>query len=226
VETPPTWDLDAFARACSAAAAQQHLDSRLKALSNRLLVEADSLGIPLPLISEPTEALLKVDWKGRYAQGMFEVIAQIEQAWSQPTGARRWLQQAVIALSNTLPFLALVAMLALLLWQYFMEQRPFNWGDLLLPVVVTLLTLVLLHLAVALVFPFRWQAIRADVARKLQARLLAELQDQYGQVPTAVAEQILAERREVERFLGEIREVTSWLEQREQAASVQQLYGN
>jgi energy-coupling factor transporter ATP-binding protein EcfA2 len=218
-------DLNSFARACSAAASEQHLESRLKAMTNRLLVEADSLGIPLHLLSEPTEDLLKLDWKGRYAQGMFEVIAQIEQAWSQPTGGRRWLQRGVVFLANSLPLLAFVVMMTVLLWQYFMEQRPFQWGDLLLPVVVTLLVLVLLHIAVALVFPFRWQAIRAEVERKLHTRLHAELEQQYGEVPVEVARQILAERREVEMFLNEIREVTRWLEQREQATSVLSLYG-
>ncbi len=225
VETPPAWDLDAFARACSAAAAQQHLDARIKALSNRLLVEADELGIPLHLLGEPTEALLQLDWKGRYAQAMFEVIAQIEQAWSRPTGVRRWLQKAVVLLGDTLPLLALVAMVAVLLWQYFMNDRTFQWGDLLLPAAAMLGVLVLLHVLVALVFPFRWPAIRADIERKLKARLQAELQAEYGQVPAAMAQQVLAERREVEMFLAEIREVTTWLEQREQATSVLSLYG-
>jgi hypothetical protein len=36
---------------------------------------------------------------------------------------------------------------------------------------------------------------------------------------------LLGERRQVEQFLGEIREVSGWLEKREQAASIAGLYG-
>jgi energy-coupling factor transporter ATP-binding protein EcfA2 len=221
----PQWDLDSFARACSAAAAEQHLESRLKALSNRLLVEADALGIPLHLLSEPTEELLKLDWRGKYAQAMFEVIAQIEQAWSQPRGVRAWLQRGVVLLANTLPLVAFVLMVTVLLWQYFMEQRPFQWGDLVLPLAVTLGVLVLLQVLVGLVFPFRWQTIRADVERKLQARLQGELLEPYGHVPAERARVVLGERREVEAFLSDVSEVTRWLEQREQASTVLGLYG-
>src|SRR5205085_28996 len=70
VETPREWDLDEFARACSAAASQQHLDARLKALSNRLVVEADTLGIPLQMLGEATEAVNRLDWKSRHAEAM------------------------------------------------------------------------------------------------------------------------------------------------------------
>src|SRR5207302_3662668 len=39
VETPIEWDLAKFTQACSSAASEQHLDSRNKALANRLLLE-------------------------------------------------------------------------------------------------------------------------------------------------------------------------------------------
>ena len=89
IEMPPEWNLVRFADACSAAASEQHLQSRLKAMTNRLLVEADALGIPLGLLTEPTEAIGKLDWKKRYAQSMIEVITKVEQGWSNPTGSRR-----------------------------------------------------------------------------------------------------------------------------------------
>ena len=44
-------------------------------------------------------------------------------------------------------------------------------------------------------------------------------------VPIDLTREIDAERRDVEQLLGEVREVTSWLEQREQAASIVNLYG-
>ena len=110
VQAPAEWDLGRFTEACSAAAAEQHLTSRLKAMTNRLLVEADTLGIPLGLLSEPTEMLASLDWRGRYAQAMIEVITKVERAWSNPSGTRWWLQKVIIVLADWLPGLACVTM--------------------------------------------------------------------------------------------------------------------
>jgi hypothetical protein len=227
VETPREWDLDEFARACSAAAAQQHLDARFKALSNRLVVEADALGLPLQTLSDATETVGRLDWKARHAQAMIEVIAEVEREWSNPTGVRRGVQYLLILIANWLPPIAFGAMVALLLWGYTMSdpQRGFSPWDLLLPVVVVLLTLVLLHVVIALLLPLRWPAIRAEFEERLRKRLRAEMEQYYGQVPQDLARDIDRERRDVEQLLGEVREVTSWLEQREQAASIVNLYG-
>jgi hypothetical protein len=225
VETPREWDLDEFARACSAAAAQQHLDARFKALSNRLLVEADAIGIPLQMLGEPTESINRLDWRTRHAQAMIEVISQVEREWSNPTGARRWLQRIIILAANWLPVLALGGMVAILLWGYTINERVFNWTDLLLPAVVVLLTLVIMHVLIAVLLPLRWPAIRAEFEERLRARLQVELEEYYGQVPLDLRRDIDAERRDAEQLLGEVREVTSWLEKREQAASIVNLYG-
>jgi hypothetical protein len=225
VETPKEWDLDEFARACSAAASQQHLDARFKALANRLLVEADALGIPLQMLGEATESVNRLDWKGRHAQAMIEVISQVEREWSSPTGARRWLQWVIIQVANWLPLLSFAAMGTILLWDYTMNQRVFNWSDLLLPAVVLLLTLVLMHVIITVVLPLRWPAIRAEFEGRLQVKLKGEMETHYGQVLLDLARDVDAERRDTEQLLGEVREVTSWLEQREQAASIMNLYG-
>jgi hypothetical protein len=90
---------------------------------------------------------------------------------------------------------------------------------------VMLLVLIVLHVLIAILLPLRWQAIRAEFERQLESRLLAELERGYCGAPTEVAEALLAERRHVEQFLGEIREVTGWLEKREQAAAIAGLYG-
>ncbi len=110
VRAPQDWDLARFTEACSAAASEQHLHSRLKAMTNRLLVEADTLGIPLGLLSEPAEALIRLDWRSRYAQAMIEVITTVERSWSQPTGARWWLQKSIILLADWVPGLACFTM--------------------------------------------------------------------------------------------------------------------
>ena len=225
VETPREWDLDEFARACSAAASQQHLDARLKALSNRLVVEADTLGIPLQMLGEATEAVNRLDWKSRHADAMIGVIGSVEREWSNPVGAKRWLQKGMFFAANWLPVLGFGAMGTMLLWNYTMNERSFNPYDLLLPAVVLLLILVLMQVLIAVVLPLRWPSIRLEFEDRLRKKLKAEMVEHYGQVPIELARDVDAERRDVEQLLGEVREVTSWLEQREQAASIVNLYG-
>jgi GTP-binding protein EngB required for normal cell division len=227
VQTPQEWDLARFTEACSAAASEQHLHSRLKAMTNRLLVEADTLGIPLGLLSEPTEALAGLDWRNRCAQAMIEVITKVERAWSQPSGSRWWLQRAIILLADWLPGLACVAMGTVLLWQYTMNEPPrrFEWMDLLQPLAAVLIVLVVLQVTIALLLPLRWPAIRGQFHEHLQKRLRDELEEQYNRVLTDIAQEVLSERRQNENFLKELREVESWLAEREQAASIVNLYG-
>jgi energy-coupling factor transporter ATP-binding protein EcfA2 len=225
VETPKEWDLDEFARACSAAAAQQHLDARLKALSDRLLVEADALGIPVQMLGDATESVNKLDWKARHSQAMIDILSAVEREWSNPTGVKSWVQRGLIVAANGLPVLGFGVMGTLLLWDYTMNGRGFNWSDLLLPAVVVLLILVLMHVLIAVVLPLRWPAIRAEFEARLRKRLQGEMVEYYCQVPLDLARETGAERRDAEQILGEVREVTSWLEQREQAASIVNLYG-
>ena len=222
---PVHWDIAAFAESCSSAASKQHLEPRYKALANRLLVEADSLGMPLQLLHDATETLVKLDWRGRNAQAMVETIAQVERSWSQPSGTRWWLQKAIVIAADWLPLLSCGTMGTLLLWQYTMEKREFVWSSMLLPLAVMALVVLVLHVLVALVMPLRWEAIRAEFLDKLQLRLLEEKQQHFGQIPIDLAREVLGERRQVDLFLNEIREVATWLEQREQAASITQLYG-
>jgi energy-coupling factor transporter ATP-binding protein EcfA2 len=224
VQAPPEWNLSRFADSCSAAASDQHLRSRLKALTNRLLVEADTLGIPLGLLSEPAEALTRLDWKQRYAQAMIDVIMTVERAWSRPSGSRWWLQKSIIILADWLPGLSGLTAIAVVLWRFFYD-RTGDWSQILIPLGITLLVLIFMHVLVAVLLPIRWPAIREQFYEKLQQRLRDELEQHYNQVTTDVAQEVLAERRQVETFLVEILEVASWLEQREQAASIVNLYG-
>jgi energy-coupling factor transporter ATP-binding protein EcfA2 len=222
---PVHWDIAAFAEACSSAAAKQHLEPRYKALANRLLLEADTLGMPLQLLHDATDPLVKLDWRGRNAQAMIETIAQVERSWSQPSGTRWWLQKAIIVAADWLPLVACGTMGTILLWQYTMDRREFVWSALLLPLAVMALVVMVLHVLIALVMPLRWEAIRAEFLDKLQGKLTDEKLQHFGQIPVDLANEVLAERRQVDLFLTEIREVATWLEQREQAASIAQLYG-
>ncbi len=227
VKTPQEWDLARFTEACSAAASEQHLHSRLKALTNRLLVEADTLGIPLGLLSEPTESTSNLDWRSRFAQAMIEVITTVERGWSQPSGPRRWFQKGIILIADWVPGLSGAAMGIFLLWQYTMlvPARHFEFMDLLQPLGVVLITLVIMHIVIALCLPLRWQVIRTQFHDRLEKRLRQELEQHYHQVLTDVTTEVLSERRQNENFAKEIQEVASWLAEREQAASIVHLYG-
>jgi hypothetical protein len=224
VQAPQDWNLARFTEACSAAASEQHLHSRLKAMTNRLLVEADTLGLPLGLLSEPAEAVARLDWRGRYAQAMIEVITAVERSWSQPSGPRWWLQKSIILLADWLPGLACFTMVTVLLWEYYVGRR-FEWLDLLLPLAVMFFVLIMLHVMIAVLLPLRWNAIRSQFHEQLQKRLRAELEQYYHQVLTDVTQDVLAERRQNENFLKEIEEVSTWLAEREQAACIVNLYG-
>lgn len=225
VKTPDAWNLTRFAEACSDAASEQHLSSRLKAMTNRLLVEADTLGIPIGLLSEPTEALTRIDWRKRFAETMINVITKVEKDWSSPTGARRLLQKGVILAADWLPGIAFLATGAVLLWRIFMESYDPHWSILFSPLVVTLLVLILLHVTIALFLPIHWPTIRTGLHENLEKGLRAELESHYHQVLTEVTQEVLVERKQSEAFQKEIAEVSHWLAEREQAASVVNLYG-
>jgi len=223
---PKEWDLASFTRSCSNAASERHLDSRGRALANRLLVEADKEGFPLPLLTEPTENAAKLDWRMRYSHSLIETLDQVEREWSTPSGVRRWLQAVVVFLADWLPLLAFGGMCALLIWRATMESDPnFGWSYLFLPPMVAFLAMILLHIVIAMFLPLRWPAIRAEFQRYLEERLVDELESAYGELPTEVTRALLEERRMVEKYVSDIREVSGWLEKREQAASVAGLYG-
>jgi hypothetical protein len=85
--------------------------------------------------------------------------------------------------------------------------------------------LIFLHVLIAVLLPLRWLVIRAQVHEQLLQRLRDELEQHYTQIPADVTQEVLAERRQIETFLGEIREVSTWLEKHEQSANVENLYG-
>jgi hypothetical protein len=228
VDAPAAWDLATFTRACSSVAGDRHLDARKRALPNRLLVEADKQGFPLSLLTEAVEAAAKLNWRGRYAQALADVLHQFEQDSARPVGARRWLQRGFILLADWVPPVALLAAFVQLLWRYFDPMGrgySFQISDVLLPLIVLLIVLVILHLLMVLLLPVRWAAIRSGFEHRLLGRVQSELHGVYTLIPSEVAEGLHLERRQIEQLLGETREVTTWLEQREQAASIAGLYG-
>jgi hypothetical protein len=229
VETQATWDLTTFTKACSDVAANRHLDARGKALSNRLLVEADHQGFPLDVLSEPMEARAALDWRQRYAGILNEVLQQVEREWSKPTGLRRATQTLVVWLGNWVPPVTLLAALVVLLWRYFKvsgDNAMLHPMDALMPLIVLLVVLVILHLLITLLLPLRWPAIRGEFGRRLGERIRQEQESIYAPIPGDVARVLMEERRQIEKISAETSEVASWLRQREQSASIAGLYGH
>lgn len=227
VAAPKEWDLANFTQACSTVASEQHLEARAKAFANRLLVAADGQQFPLALLTDPTEAVAKLDWRSRHAQAMIEVLGNIHHAWTRPRGFRRLFQALFIPLADWLPLLAVGGMGVKLLWDYTNGNPPrtFAWGDLVLPLVVFLLVLIILHALIALVLPLRWHSIRAEYEKQLRDRLAIDLESTFGAVPKEVAQSLLTERQLVQKFIQDIREVGGWLEQKEESVTIAGLYG-
>jgi energy-coupling factor transporter ATP-binding protein EcfA2 len=226
--TPAAWNLGTFTNACSHEAASRQLDARSKALVNQLLVEADSAGFPVPILAESLDSLGKIDWRKHWASCLSQALDTVEKQWSRPTGSRQALQSAIVFLADYLPPLTLLAGLAVFLWRFF---DPMSHGynvqliDALLPLVALLMVLILLHLVINLLLPLRWSNIRDEFGKQLLQRVRSQLDSVYLEVPSDVAIKLAEERKRVEKLINETREVSAWLEKREQAAGIEAMYG-
>jgi energy-coupling factor transporter ATP-binding protein EcfA2 len=226
ISAPKEFDIGSFAQACSKAAFDQNLDARQRALANRLLVQANAAGIPLQLLSDQAEAVSRQDWKARHADAMVDILGHVERSWSQPTGVRRLLQKSLIFLADWLPIVSVGAMGTWLLWEYSVARRAFQFSELFMPLVVVVMVMLILHVLITILLPLNWKAIRADFERQLRVQLREQMSKAYGPLPQELVRDLLAERRQLEQFLSELREVASWLAKREQAASIEGLYGS
>ncbi len=138
------------------------------------------------------------------------------------------VQGVLVFLADWLPLTAFFASVGVLLWRYFDPyDRKYDvpLSHVFLPGVVLLGVLVMLHLLITLLLPMRWPAIRDEFKRRLGERLQTELETTYGAVPGEVAAALEEERKNVEKIVAETEEVASWLQEREQAASITGLYG-
>jgi hypothetical protein len=74
---------------------------------------------------------------------MREVLGEVEHSWSKPSGTRWLLQGIIVFLADWVPLLACVGMVISLLLQYTFGERTFQFGDLLLPVIVMVMIMVI-----------------------------------------------------------------------------------
>lgn len=224
-KAPDEFDLPAFLAQRSREASERHLSARHRAFANRLLLDADGRGFPLRLLRESVEASARNQWNARNAQSMLESLNDVERTWAEPPGARKWIQRLLVLAGNTLPSLALLTMTAVLLWQYLYDHRPFDSGDIFLPVAVVVLTVILLHALIALLIPMRWRSLRVHFHRTLRDRIEADLTSAYSAVPLAVANDLCADRERTMGYLAEVEKVADWMKSRERAMSVENLFG-
>jgi 50S ribosome-binding GTPase len=224
-EAAPSWDLTTFMKACSAVAGDRHLDARCRALPDRLLVDASQKGFPLPLLSEPTEAAARIEWRQEYGQILAEILQQVQGEWSEPVGWRRWLQISFVWAADWIPGLTFLGACINLLRLYFLTDNKIQLFDVLIPFIVVLFVLIILHMTMLLLMPMRWPAIRGDFHRRLTRRIREELGRVYGAIPGTVADALALERKQIDELIVESRRLSAWLGEQEQAVGVQSLYG-
>jgi hypothetical protein len=225
VETPVEWNLGEFVQQCARTAGERVLDQRTTALVNRLLVEADQKGFPLALLNEPTSAVGRMDWRERVKRAVIDALAEVEREATHPTGWRKILRNTLTSLANTLPEVALVITAGTLLFNFIVQQIPPGIFEMSLILLIPLMVVIVFHLLVLMLLPIRWPAIRERFREKLAARLTEELERGYLSVPTDIAAALRDERKHVDSLIAEIKVVSDFLAERQQAAQVGELYG-
>ena len=218
-------DLLALAQESARAAGGRVLDQRTAALTNRLLVDADHRGFPLNLLNEPVATAGKLDWQERFTHAVVDALGDVQREATEPTGWRRILRGGVGLLANFLPEGILITAIVLLLYRFIVEELNPTFFHVLLPVYVTLGTLVVLHVVISLVFPVRWSAIRGEFQRRLEAKVRGELVRGYLLLPAEVATGVANDRKRIDELLGEAQQVSDFVEERESAAKIGELYG-
>ncbi|HET6574522.1 MAG TPA: hypothetical protein VFG68_13020, partial [Fimbriiglobus sp.] len=224
-KTPEAWDLGEFVQSCARVAGERVLSQRMKALVNRLLVEADQRGFPLALLNDRTAETARLDWEQRTTRAVVDALTEVEREATRPTGWRRFVRGAVGLIGNVLPELVLVGSIIVILYLFMVDLQAPTLSQMLIPLYMTLGVLVLMHVVILLVLPVRWSAIRGEFRSRLAERLRDEFGRTFLPVPDELAAAVAAEKEQVEEIASETRQVADWLRDREEAAHVGELYG-
>jgi 50S ribosome-binding GTPase len=226
-QAPAAVNLASFTHECIRIAGERSLDQRQRALSHRLLVEADQRGFPPELLPGPVGEIERQDWHKRYEEALNESLNHVEQQWSRPTGVRAWLQRAIVLLTNVVPELTLVGSILVMLYRFIVSQdMPWSLVAILTPFLLTVAVLILFHLLVNWVLPLRWPNIRGEFRRQLEKRIDERLTAAYAPLPGEINEQLAAERRQIGQLLNEADEVRGYVDRQQQAANIEELYGD
>jgi energy-coupling factor transporter ATP-binding protein EcfA2 len=218
-------DLSTFASGCARTAGERVLDRRSTALVNRLLVEANARGFPVSVLNDRVNSVAAEGWDSRYTGAVVESLSEVERELTDPTGAKSVLRGTVRLLANFLPEAAMVGSIIVLLWRFFVEELTPSLFHIALPFFVTLATLIVLHIVIALVFPLRWSSIRAEFQRVLYDRLAKEYDRVYLGIPDERAAALRVERSRVDEIAADGRAAKEWLMKHEAGTRVGELYG-
>jgi len=225
-ESGGSWNLTAFAHECTRVAGEKVLDKRGSAVVNRLLVEADRSSFPLNLLNNAVGDASRLDWRQRYDRVLVDALVEVERHCTQPHGLRKVIQVTLVTLANVLPEIIFIGGFLWLLFRVFMEEHyVFNFYHVLIPFVLTLMTLLLLQILIALLLPLRWASVRGEFHKQLTRRLEETLLNVYAPLPEETAKQMLAEREQADHLAATVREVLVWLDERQSAATIAGLYG-
>jgi hypothetical protein len=226
-QPPAAVNLANFTHECIRVAGERSLDQRQRALSNRLLVEADQQGFPPELLPGPVAEVEKQDWHKQYEESLNDALTHVERQWSQPSGVRAWLQASVVFLTNVVPELTLVGGILVMLYR-FLVSRDLDWSlvAILTPFLLTLVVLILFHLLVNWVLPLRWPNIRGEFKRHLEKRVVERLTAAYAPLPGELNDRLACERRQIGQLLSEADEVRGYVDRQQRAAHIEGLYGD
>jgi hypothetical protein len=225
---PVTWNAAAFTSEASRVALDRALGRRVSALGQRLLVEADGLGMPMAVLESGVTEAGRINWQQRFDRALREALADVEAVWNQPRGVSQIVPSLTLLAANTLPALAFLGSWLVVLWRFFLPEAGYQtqWIHLALPFVILLVVLVILQFVIGLVMPMHWPAIRSEFEDRLDEKVRTELIANFRDVPTEAAEGLRQEREAVLALRDEVRELAEWLSRHERAAQVADLYGN
>lgn len=218
-------DFSALAYDVTEPVCERILNDRGTSLTNRLLVESDAQGLPLPLMNDRIAAIRSQEWTQRYGNAVAETMMELERDCIQPRGVRALFRSTMTFLANWLPEILLLVSVGIVLWQFIGEQQVPSLAMMLMPLYVTVGALVLMQLLMALLFPVRWSILRDEFRRRLERKLRDVNEAAYLPLLTQAAEQVSQERAAVAALAKEVDEVHSWLAEKETAAKIDDLYG-
>jgi len=220
-----SWDLQAAVHTAARAAGERVLAQRMTALTNRLLVETEQNGLPMLLVNDPVLQTAKLDWDDRITRKVIDSLTQMEAEVTKPTGRRKVIRESVGFVGNFLPEAVLIGSIALLLYRFFVQGLTPEFFHVLLPVYVTVGVLIVLHVLILTALPVRWSAIRGEFGKRLDGALNEDFRAAYRPILSDTAAATTQERRDIEQLVEETLTVTTWLNEREQASQVNELYG-
>jgi len=225
VKTPDDWNIKEFAQSCTRVASERVLTQRLAAVGNRLLVEADQRGFPLQLLSDRTAEATRSGWEDRYTRHLIEALAEVEQEVTRPTGWRKLFRGGITLLANAAPTLTMLGSIILVLYKVFAEGDAPTLVLLLMPLYLTLAVLILMQVVISVALPVKWTAIRGEFKERLGKKLREEFGRMFLPIPHEIAAAVKDERKQAETLAAETKQVAEWLNEREHAANVGDLYG-